>query len=78
MAKLEIVEEVEEEEDEEEGGVDDGDGIEEEVEEIAERVAEEPLPEGKMTQDEFLKSIGQADRPGSHMAITAWREYQAS
>ena len=82
MAKEEILEEeVEEEEeieDEEEGGVDDGDGIEEEVEEIAARVAEEPLPEGKMTQDEFLESIGIADRPGSHMAITAWAEYQAS
>ena len=49
--------------------------IVEEVEEV-----EEPAPfiETKMTQDEFLKSIGQADRPGSHMAITAWREYQAS
>ena len=81
MAKLEIVEDVEDEEeieDDEEGGVDDGDGIEEEVEEIAARVAEEPLPEGKMTQSEFLESIGQADRPGSHMAITSWAEYQAS
>jgi len=66
MAKLEIVE------DDEESGVDDGDGIEEEVEEP------EPEAEGKMTQPEFLESIGQADRPGSHMAITAWREYQAS
>ena len=63
MAKLKIVEEEEEIEDVEE------------VEEV-----EEPAPfiETKMTQDEFLKSIGQADRPGSHMAITAWREYQAS
>ena len=63
MAKLEIVEEVEEEE---------------EIEDVEE--VEEPAPfiETKMTQDEFLKSIGQADRPGSHMAITAWREYQAS
>ena len=81
MAKLEIVEDVEEEEeieDDEEGGVDDGDGIEEEVEEIAARVAEEPLPEGKMTQSEFLESIGMADRPGSHLAITSWAEYQAS
>ena len=72
MAKEEILEE-----DDEEGGVDDGDGIEEEVEEIAARVAEEPLPEGKMTQDEFLESIGMADRPGSHLAITSWAEYQA-
>jgi len=63
MAKLEIVEEVEEEEEVED---------EEEVEEP------ESESEGKMTQSEFLKSIGQADRPGSHMAITAWREYQAS
>ena len=63
MAKLKIVEEVEEEE---------------EIEDVEE--VEEPAPfiETKMTQDEFLKSIGQADRPGSHMAITAWREYQAS
>ena len=63
MAKLKIVEEIEEEE---------------EIEEVEE--VEEPAPfiETKMTQDEFLKSIGQADRPGSHMAITAWREYQAS
>ena len=75
MAKLEIVEDVEDEEeieDDEEGGVDDGDGIEEEVEEP------EPEAEGKMTQSEFLESIGQADRPGSHMAITSWAEYQAS
>ena len=63
MAKLKIVEEEEEIEDVEE------------VEEV-----EEPAPfiETKMTQDEFLKSIGQDDRPGSHMAITAWAEYQAS
>ena len=63
MAKLKIVEEVEEEE---------------EIEDVEE--VEEPVPfiETKMTQSEFLKSIGQADRPGSHMAITAWREYQAS
>ena len=63
MAKLKIVEEVEEEE---------------EIEDVEE--VEEPVPfiETKMTQNEFLKSIGQADRPGSHMAITAWREYQAS
>ena len=63
MAKLKIVEEVEDME---------------EVEDVEE--VEEPAPfiETKMTQDEFLKSIGQADRPGSHMAITAWREYQAS
>ena len=63
MAKLKIVEEIEDME---------------EVEDVEE--VEEPAPfiETKMTQDEFLKSIGQADRPGSHMAITAWREYQAS
>ena len=49
--------------------------IVEDVEEV-----EEPAPfiETKMTQNEFLKSIGQDDRPGSHMAITAWAEYQAS
>jgi len=63
MAKLKIVEEVEEEE---------------EIEDVEEVEEPEPEAEGKMTQDEFLKSIGQADRPGSHMAITAWREYQAS
>ena len=74
MAKLEIVEDVE---DEEEDGYEYV-PFEEEVEEIAARVAEEPLPEGKMTQSEFLESIGQADRPGSHMAITSWAEYQAS
>ena len=52
--------------------------IVEEIEDVEE--VEEPAPfiETKMTQDEFLKSIGQDDRPGSHMAITAWREYQAS
>ena len=52
--------------------------IVQEVEE--EEEIEEPVPfiETKMTQSEFLKSIGQADRPGSHMAITAWAEYQAS
>ncbi len=69
MAKKEDLEEVVEEEIEE---------VEEEIEEIAARVAEEPLPEGKMTQDEFLESIGLSDRPGSHMAVTAWAEYQAS
>jgi len=44
----------------------------EEVEDVEE--VEEPAPfiETKMTQNEFLKS------PGSHMAITAWAEYQAS
>ena len=63
MAKLKIVEEVEEEE---------------EIEDVEEVEEPAPLIERKMTQDEFLKSIGQADRPGSHMAITAWREYQAS
>ena len=52
--------------------------IVEEIEE--EEEIEEPVPfiETKMTQSEFLKSIGQDDRPGSHMAITAWAEYQAS
>ena len=63
MAKLKIVEEVEDVE---------------EIEDVEEVEEPEPEAEGKMTQDEFLKSIGQADRPGSHMAITAWREYQAS
>ena len=48
---------------------------EEEEEEDEEEVEE---PEGKMTQDEFLESIGLADRPGSLMASTAWAEYQAS
>ena len=52
--------------------------IVEEIEDVEEVEEPEPEAEGKMTQDEFLKSIGQADRPGSHMAITAWREYQAS
>ena len=75
MAKLEIVEE--EIEDDEEGGVDDGDGIEEEVEEIAARVAEEPLPEGKMNQSEFLESVGLGDRPGSQLATTKWEDYCA-
>ena len=52
--------------------------IVEEVEEEEEVEEPEPEAEGKMTQSEFLKSIGQADRPGSHMAITSWAEYQAS
>ena len=63
MAKLKIVEEVEEEE---------------EIEDVEEVEEPEPEAEGKMTQSEFLESIGQADRPGSHMAITSWAEYQAS
>ena len=63
MAKLKIVEEVEEEE---------------EIEDVEEVKEPAPFIETKMTQSEFLKSIGQADRPGSHMAITAWAEYQAS
>ena len=76
MAKKEDLEEVVEEEIEEvEEEIEE---VEEEIEEIAARVAEEPLPEGKMTQDEFLESIGLSDRPGSHMAVTAWAEYQAS
>ena len=49
--------------------------LQEEEEEEEEEVEE---PEGKMTQDEFLESIGLADRPGSLMASTAWAEYQAS
>ena len=63
MAKLKIVEEVEDVE---------------EIEDVEEVEEPEPEAEGKMTQSEFLKSIGQDDRPGSHMAITAWAEYQAS
>ena len=60
--------------------------VEEEVEELESSLQEEEEeeeeeveePEGKMTQSEFLESIGLADRPGSHMAITSWAEYQAS
>ena len=59
--------------------------VEEEVEELESSLQEEEEeeeeveePEGKMTQDEFLESIGLADRPGSLMASTAWAEYQAS
>ena len=64
-------------------------GIKEEVvEEIAKRVAEEDIeemieikediPEGKKSKEEFLKSKGLHERPGSHMAIKAWKEYIAS
>ena len=65
-------------------------GIKEDVvEEIAKRVAEEeieeeivkedvPVPEGKKSKEEFLKSKGLHERPGSHMAIKAWKEYIAS
>ena len=61
--------------------------IVEEVDEIAERVAEEEIeemieeesvPEGKKSKQEFLKSKGLDARPGSHMAIKAWEEYNAS
>ena len=59
--------------------------VEEEVEELESSLQEEEEeeeeveePEGKLTQDEFLESIGLADRPGSLMASTAWAEYQAS
>ena len=54
------------------------------VEEIAERVAEEEIEieevitESKMSKEEFLISKGLQERPGSHMAITAWEEYIAS
>ena len=48
-----------------------------------ELIKEEPTPEpqllkeesGKMTKDEFLKSIGLQDRPGSIRAIEAWEKY---
>ena len=48
-----------------------------------ELVKEDPTPEpqllkeesGKMTKDEFLKSIGLQDRPGSIRAIEAWEKY---
>ena len=64
-------------------------GIKEEVvEEIAKRVAEEDIeevieikediPEGKKSKEDFLRSVGMNHRPGSHRAITAWEEYQAS
>ena len=55
-----------------------------EVEEKTERVAEEvieikkDIPKVKKSKEEFLKSKGLHDRPGSHMAIKAWEEYQAS
>ena len=58
-----------------------------EVDEIAERVAEEdieemveeePVPVGKKSKEDFLKSKGLHDRPNSHMAIKAWEEYQDS
>ena len=65
--------------------------VEEEVDEIVEKVAKEE-PEllveeekeekhqhlKKMNKDDFLKSVGMDHRPGSHRAITAWEEYQAS
>ncbi len=48
-----------------------------------ELIKEEPTPEpqllkeesGKMTKNEFLKSIGLQDRPGSIRAIEAWEKY---
>jgi len=65
--------------------------VEEEVDEIAAKVAkEEPellLEEEeehhhhkhkKMNKDDFLESIGMHHRPGSHMAIKAWKEYEES
>ena len=39
---------------------------------------EEVIPEGKMRKEEFLISKGLHARPNSHMAITAWEEYNAS
>ncbi len=61
--------------------------VEEEVDEIAEKVAEaepellveeEVQQHKKMSKEEFLKSVGLGHRPGSHRAITAWEEYQAT
>ncbi len=61
---------------------------EEEVEEIAEKVAKE-APEflqeiveqeetkGKMSKEDFLESVGLADRPGSQLATTKWEDYCA-
>ena len=48
-----------------------------------ELIKEDPTPEpqllkeesGKMTKNEFLKSIGLQDRPGSIRAIEAWEKY---
>jgi len=48
-----------------------------------ELIKEEPIPEPqllkeeskKMSKDEFLKSIGLQDRPGSIRAIEAWEKY---
>ena len=39
---------------------------------------DENLKPKKMNKEDFLKSVGMDHRPGSHMAITAWEEYQAS
>jgi hypothetical protein len=50
-----------------------------EEEELIEEVTPEPqlLKEEnkKMSKDEFLKSIGLEERPGSARAITAWENY---
>ena len=53
------------------------------VKEVAEEepellVEEKEEPKGKMNKNDFLKSVGMHHRPGSHRAITAWEEYQAS
>ena len=48
-----------------------------------ELIKEEPTPEpqllkeesGKMTKDQFLKSIGMNHRPNSQRAIEAWENY---
>ncbi len=47
-------------------------------EEIEEMVEEEPVPEGKKSKEEFLRSKGLQERPNSLMAIKAWEEYIAS
>ena len=48
-----------------------------------ELIKEEPTPEpqflkeesGKMTEDQYLKSIGMNHRPNSQRAIEAWENY---
>ena len=58
--------------------------VEEEVDEVAEvepelLVEEEEVQQHKkMSKEEFLKSVGLGHRPGSHSAISAWEEYQAT
>ena len=39
---------------------------------------EEVQQHKKMSKEEFLKSVGLGHRPGSHRAISAWEEYQAT